>query len=152
RDFQRYRHAETLAHFRCEAKTGLYNLNNPPERKSTRLEMKAMKMKTALNELSYSRTPAAWFFTAGLLLASAVNALAEVHYVDLNTTTAPPPYPPGATAATNIQDAVDAAVAGDEIVVTNGIYLWDVRRGDNTVKVDKPMTVRSVNGPFFTII
>ena len=67
-------------------------------------------MKTTLN-----------LFVAGLLLASAASALAVVRYVDVNSTNAAPPFITWTTAATNIQDAVDAAVAGDEIVVTNGI-------------------------------
>jgi hypothetical protein len=72
------------------------------------------------------------------------SALAEVLYVDVNSTNATPPYTNWATAATNIQDAVDAAVAGDEVVVTNGTYhpLW----------VGKPLSIRSVNGPKSTII
>ena len=52
-------------------------------------------------------------------LATAGSALAALHYVDVNSTNATPPYTNWTTAATNIQDAVDAAVAGDEIVVTN---------------------------------
>src|SRR5690349_15052877 len=44
------------------------------------------------------------------------SALADVHYVDVNSTNATPPYTNWPTAATNIQDAVDAAVAGDEVV------------------------------------
>jgi len=83
-------------------------------------------------------------FGGALLLAGVASALAEVHYVDVNGTNATPPYTNWATAAIFIQDAVDAAVAGDEIVVTNGIYrtfLLDLR-------VDKPLSVRSVNPTF----
>ena len=52
---------------------------------------------------------------------------------------------------------MDAAVAGDEIVVTNGIYATGGRAVGtnvlvNRVAVDKPLTLRSVNGPQFTII
>jgi hypothetical protein len=56
-------------------------------------------------------------------VVSAVNpALATPHYVDVNGTNATPPFLGWDTAATNIQDAVDLAAAGDEIVVTNGVY------------------------------
>jgi len=56
-----------------------------------------------------------------------------------------------------IQQAVDAAVAGDEIVVTNGTYATGTASGggytlQNRVAVTKPLTVRSVNGPQVTII
>ena len=95
-------------------------------------------------------------FAAGLLLACAGSALADVHYVDVNSTNAAPPYTSWATASTNIQNAVDAAVAGDEIVVTNGLYATSGRAVygtmTNRVAVDKPLTLRSVNGPEFTTI
>jgi hypothetical protein len=81
---------------------------------------------------------------AALLLASAASALADVHYADVNSTNATPPYANWTTAATNIQDAVDAAVAGDEIVVTDGTYY--------AVVVGIPLTLRSVNGPQLTVI
>jgi hypothetical protein len=92
-----------------------------------------------------------WVFASVVLLASVGSALADVHYVDVNSTNATPPYISWVTAATNIQDAVDAAVAGDEIVVTNGIYASGERDG-NRVVVDKPLSLRSVNGPQSTVI
>jgi hypothetical protein len=102
-----------------------------------------------------SRTLAAQLFAAVVILAFANRALAEVHYVDMKGTNATPPFTNWATAATNIQDAVDAAVAADEVVVTNGTYATGGRlaAGDPTrLVMDKPVNVRSVNGAQFTTI
>jgi hypothetical protein len=43
-----------------------------------------------------------------------------------------------------IQQAIDAAAAGDQILVTNGVY--------GAITVDIPVTVQSMNGPYFTVI
>ena len=58
---------------------------------------------------------------AGLLVAL-TSVSAATFYVDAASTNAVPPFTNWAIAAAVIQDAVDAAVTGDEIVVTNGVY------------------------------
>jgi hypothetical protein len=88
------------------------------------------------------------------------NALLTVNidrYVDVNSAHPTHPYTNWATAAATIQQAVDAASPGDAIVVTNGIYATGGRSARtnilvNRVAVDKPLAIRSVNGPKFTII
>jgi parallel beta-helix repeat protein len=94
---------------------------------------------------------------AGMFLAASSNALASTTlYVDVKSASPMPPFLTWATAATNIQDAVDAAVSGDEIVVTNGVYATGGREvsgtGTNRVAVDKPIVLRSINGPQLTTI
>ena len=100
---------------------------------------------------------AAQILAVSLALLSVSRLSAATHYVSLENPGPKPPYTNWATAATVVQDAVDAAEAGDEIVVTNGVYTSGGRAvGTNLlvsrVAVDKPLTLRSVNGPQFTII
>jgi hypothetical protein len=91
------------------------------------------------------------------LLLAAFKLSAATLYVSLGSTNPTTPYTNWATAATNIQDAVDAAAAGDRILVTNGVYATGGRAAgtgdsDNRVLVTKAVTLLSVNGPQFTII
>src|SRR5437899_2839239 len=94
------------------------------------------------------------FFLAAILIAHPASA--AVLFVDVNGANPLPPYAAWSTAATNIQDAVDASTAGDQIWVTNGVYRTGGRlvRGTvtNRVAVTKPLVIQSVNGPTVTSI
>src|ERR1039458_5689579 len=94
-----------------------------------------------------------------VLTSLVLRAPATVFYVNANGTTPTPPFADWNSAATNIQDAVDAASPGDLVWVTNGIYQTGGQFEDfygndffNRVLIDKPMTMRSVNGPAVTTI
>ena len=95
------------------------------------------------------KTPNTLLATVLALLAAISTAHATVRYVNANGATPTPPYTNWATAATTIQQAVNAAVAGDEIVVTNGTY-GPLTYGP--VRGGIPVTVQSVNGPGVTVI
>jgi hypothetical protein len=93
----------------------------------------------------------------GVSATDVVHVVAEpVHYVAVNSPNPTPPYMSWATAATSIQDAVDVAYGGGEVVVSNGLYAVGGRPADGTltnrVAVYKPLLIRSANGPQFTII
>lgn len=82
---------------------------------------------------------------------------AAILYVDPNSANPTPPYSDWSTAATTIQDAVDAASPGDQVLVTNGIYATGGRTAvgallTNRVTIDQAITVQSVNGPGATVI
>ncbi len=109
--------------------------------------------------MQFQKTNMKWFkklFGAVSLMFFAFNAPATVCYVDANGTNPVLPYISWATAATNIQDAVAVAQAGDFVVVTNGIYNFGgtVVSGHETnrVALTNAITLTSVNGAQSTTI
>jgi len=92
------------------------------------------------------------------LILLVTRASASVLYVSLDSANPTPPYSDWSTAATNIQDAVDASSDADMVLVTNGLYATGWRRGSadspttNRVLIGKAITLQSVNGPEFTTI
>lgn len=93
---------------------------------------------------------------ASVLLSGAGNLHAAVLYVNAGNTGPVSPYSTWTTAATNIQNAVDAANPGDLVLVTNGVYKNGGRivygSLSNRVVIVQPITVQSVNGPAVTFI
>jgi predicted outer membrane repeat protein len=92
-----------------------------------------------------------------LVFGFTLSSHATTHFVDSNGASPTAPYLDWTTAATNIQDAVDASVDGDLVLVTNGVYASGGRPVNgfaltNRVAIDRAITVQSVNGPAATAI
>jgi Immunoglobulin I-set domain len=66
-------------------------------------------------------------------------------FVWQNSPAPTPPYTNWSTAAHAIQDAVNAAVPGDQVIVTNGVY-------PGGLALNKPVNLLSLNGPQVTVI
>jgi len=81
---------------------------------------------------------------------------AATRYVWQDSPNPNPPYANWATAAHVIQNAVDAAVEGDTVLVTDGVYATGGRAVvgimTNRVAIDRAITLLSVNGPEVTVI
>ena len=83
-------------------------------------------------------------------VVATLNATNRVLYVNLNNPNPVPPYTGWSAAATNIQDAVNAAFSGDRILVTNGTYTYGATA--NCVVVTNAISISSVSGAAQTII
>lgn len=94
------------------------------------------------------------WLVAGAMLLAGFDACATTYYVtprgfDKNAGTT------WATAKLTIQAAIDAATNNDLVLVTNGIYATGgITNGylTNRITLNKPLMVKSVNGPQFTLI
>jgi hypothetical protein len=96
------------------------------------------------------------FATLTGLLGGLLSVSATTYYVAQNNAGSAPPYTNWSIAATNIQDAINTATNGDQILVTNGVYaaggLAMAGTMTNRACLNKPLTVQSVNGPWVTFI
>ncbi len=97
-------------------------------------------------------------YPAGISATAIVHVVAQpVHYVSVIGTNPLPPYTNWATAATVIQDALDAVtVPGALVLVSNGVYATGGRALigvlSNRVVLDKPLVLQSLNGLAVTVI
>lgn len=82
----------------------------------------------------------------GLCLFLPVAAIADIHYVSTNGSDFYPYDTPGA-AASNIQDAVDAAEFGDTVLVDDGTYALGTE-----ISITNGITLESVHGSTLTVI
>jgi hypothetical protein len=95
-------------------------------------------------------------FCAAFAALVALAGAATLH-VSLLSTNPVGPYADWSTAATNIQDAVNAANPGDTVLVTNGVYqtggsMVNSQPPTNRVAVTRMIRLVSVNGPAATAI
>lgn len=95
-------------------------------------------------------------YPQGIAWTSAVEVVEySNHYVSVLSTAPEAPYTNWSTAASNVQDAVDACVAGGTVFVSNGVYgagrrVSPLGRLPSRVVAVGPITIASVNGPSVT--
>ena len=90
-----------------------------------------------------------------LMISFSLHAAAPVtRFVDINNPNPVSPYTNWATAATNIQDAINSSSSSDIVLVSNGVYRTGAVSfaGTNRILINNSVTVPSVNGKDVTII
>ncbi|MGC3959463.1 MAG: hypothetical protein QM813_16405 [Verrucomicrobiota bacterium] len=99
-----------------------------------------------------------YFVVVSNSFGAVTSAVAQLVFRFVNVSNSAPaaPFTTWGTAATTIQDAIDAAAAGEVILVTNGVYRAGgrVMQADltNRVALNKAVVLQSVNGSEATII
>ncbi len=101
--------------------------------------------------------PSLFLVAAAWISLLAANLHAATRYVWPYSPSPSAPFDQWANAAHDIQTAVNAAVPGETVLVTNGVYATGgaITPGyalSNRVVVTKPITLLSVNGPAETVI
>jgi len=97
-------------------------------------------------------------YPAGITTTTIIHVVEETHYVAQGNPTPVSPYLSWATAASNIQDAVDVCILpGATVLVSNGVYSTGGRVTPggiltNRIVVTNEIMVQSVNGPDVTIV
>ncbi|MCG2660616.1 MAG: hypothetical protein L6437_10275 [Kiritimatiellae bacterium] len=93
--------------------------------------------------------PQAWrlAWLVGLLWSGGIMSRADTHYVSLDGDNTSPYTNGWASAATQIQWAMDQAIADDTVLVSNGTYTLT-----NQIEITNNLTVQSLNGTNFTFV
>ena len=85
------------------------------------------------------------FFLALVFLGQAAGG--DTHYVNIANPSPASPFTSWPDAATDLQQAIDQASAGDTVLVTNGTYVLG-----SQILLTNGIAVRSVNGPLVTAV
>jgi predicted outer membrane repeat protein len=111
---------------------------------------------TALGDYTVTLTAYDEFTPSGVSTAIVIHVLDHVtHYVSQQNTNPVFPFLSWDNSATNIQDAVEAVLFPNSVVlVTNGLYESGtaVAQGSNRIAITQPILLQSMNGPAVTTI
>jgi len=103
------------------------------------------KRKDQFQDMTHSSLSRLISLTGFILMLAIASLEAATHYVSTASQNPMSPYTNWATAAANIQAAVNVAAPRDVVLVTNGVY-------PGVVTITNPLALLSVSGPQFTIL